>query len=185
MVPAHVWCLLLFSLVLLAGFCFLLFAFAPCFLLPSFCFCCFCFLLSALYRFCFLLVAFGFKLFAFCVLFLLSAFCFLRFAFCFYVFWTESKKGCNKTIAITTATITVTLTEDSHYSNFYNIFIVTYTVLLRVPLLRVVFLLLMNEHQETTNAHRKEEKTNEHQEKHQRINAATCSIRERTRLQLV
>ena len=34
-VPAHVWCLLLFSLVLLAGFCFLLFA--PCFLLPSFC----------------------------------------------------------------------------------------------------------------------------------------------------
>ena len=79
-VPAHVWCLLLFSLVLLAGFCFLLFAFAPCFLLPSFCFCCFCFLLSALYRFCFLLVAFGVS----CFCFLLFAFCVLLFAFmCF------------------------------------------------------------------------------------------------------
>ena len=96
------------------------FAFAPCFLLPSFCFCCFCFLLSALYRFCFLLLAFGFMLFAFCVLFLLSVFCFLRFAFCFYVSWAESKNGCNKTIAITTATITVTLTKDFHYPNFYN-----------------------------------------------------------------
>ena len=76
-VPDHVCCLLLFSLVLLAVFasCFLLFA--PCFLLPSFCFCCFCFLLSAFSRFCFLLVAFGFMLSAFCVLFLLSAFCFL------------------------------------------------------------------------------------------------------------
>ena len=100
---------------------FCLLVFASCFLLPSFCFCCFCFLLSALYRFCFLLVAFGFMLVAFCVFFLLSA-------FCFYTFWTESKNGCNKTVAITTATITVTLTEDSHYSNLYGIFIVTKSI---------------------------------------------------------
>ena len=44
------------------------------------------------------------------------------------MFWTESKNGCNKTIAITTATITVTLTKDSHYSNLYSIFIVTNTI---------------------------------------------------------
>ena len=57
-VPAHVWCLLLFSLVLLAGFCFLLFAF--------------CSLLSA-YLFLLLL----FLLLAFCSLsLLLSAGCF-------------------------------------------------------------------------------------------------------------
>ena len=55
--------------------CFLLFA--PCFLLPSFCFRCFFFLLSALYRFCFLLVAFSLMHFAFRILYLLSAFCFL------------------------------------------------------------------------------------------------------------
>ena len=108
-------------------FCLLVFAscflpFAPCFLLPSFCFCSFCFLLSAIYRFCFLLVAFSLMRFALCVLLLL-------FAFCFYVFWTESKNGCNKTIAITTATITVALTKDSYYSNSYSIFIVTNTIM--------------------------------------------------------
>ena len=41
------------------------------------------------------------------------------------MFWTESKNGCNKTISITPATITVTLTKHSHYSNLYRIVIVT------------------------------------------------------------
>ena len=137
-----------------------------------------CFLLSLASAFCLLLLAS-------CFLLSVSCSCFLLFAFCFYVFWTESKNGCNKTIAITTATITVTLTKDSHYSLFFKNSFFLLLILLRVLLLRVVFLLLMNEHQETTNEHRKEKKTNEHQEKNQRINAAICSIRERTRLQLV
>ena len=108
-VPDHVWCLLLFSLVLLAGFCFLLFVF--CSLLSA---SLFLFLLFLLLAFCFL----SLLLSACC--FWLHAFCFLClvFAFCFYVFWTESKNTCNKTSAITTATITVTLTKDSHYSFF-------------------------------------------------------------------
>ena len=173
MVPAHVWCLPLFCLVLLAGFCFLLFA--PCFLLPSFCFCSFCFLLSALYRFCFLLVAFGFMLFAFCVVFLLSA-------FCLYVFWTESKNGCNKTIAITTATITVTLTKDSHYSNFCCIFIVTNTI---AGAIVTNSFPVSNERTSRNNKRASKGKKDKHQEKNQRINVAICSIRERTRLQLV
>ena len=69
------YCSSLWFCLLVFASCFLLFA--PCFLLPSFCFCCLCFLLSALYRFCFLLVAFSLMRFAFSVLFLLSAFCFL------------------------------------------------------------------------------------------------------------
>ena len=122
MVPAHVWCLLLFSLVLLAGFCFLLFA--PCFLLPSLRFCCFCFLLSALYRFCFLLVAFGLMHFAFCVLFLLFAFCCLLFA-CMCFGQTATRRQQNYYYYY--ATITMTLTKDSHDSNLYGIFVVTNT----------------------------------------------------------
>ena len=163
-------------LFLVSCFCSLLSA--SLFLLVLFLLLAFCSLSLLLSACCFWLCAF-----AFCVLFLLSAFCFLRLAFCFYVFWTESKNGCNKTIAITSASITVTLTKDSHYSNLNSILLLL--ILLRVLLLRVVFLLQTNEHQETTNEHRKEEKTNEHKEKNQRINAATCSIRERTRLQLV
>ena len=83
-----VFCLFLWFLIMCSAycsslwFCLLVFAscfllFAPCFLLPSFCLRCYCFLLSAFSRFCFLLVALGFMLSAFCVLFLLSAFCFL------------------------------------------------------------------------------------------------------------
>ena len=148
----------------------------------------FCFLLSALYHFCFLHVAFGFMFFAFCVfsllsVFLLSAFCFLLLAFCFYVFWTESKNGCNKTIAITAATITVTLTKDSHYSNFFTIFIVTNTITGAVVTSSFP---VTNERASRNNKRAStKKKTNERQEKNQRINAAICSIRERTRLQLV
>ena len=120
MVPAHVWCLLLFSLVLLAGFCFLLFA--PCFLLPlsAFAVCASCFLLSIASAFCLLLSAS-------CFLLSMSCFCFLLFAFCFLLLCVLDRKqhGCNKTTTITTATITMTLTKDSHYSNLYSIFVVT------------------------------------------------------------
>ena len=134
-VPAHVWRLLLFSLVLLAGFCFLL---------------------SALYRFCFLLVAFSLMRFAFCVLLLLSV-------FCFYVFWTESKKGCNKTMAITTATSTVTLTKDSHYSNLYSIVVVTNTI---TGAMITSSFPVTNERTSRNNKRAaKRKKTNEHQEK--------------------
>ena len=174
MAPAHVWCLLLFSLVLLAGFCFLLFA--PCFLLPSFCFCCFCFLLSALYRFCFLLVVFSLMRIAFSVLFLLSA-------FCFYAFWTQSKNGCNKTIAITTATITVTLTKDCHYSNLCSILIVTNTI---TGAIITSSFPVTNERRSRNNKRAaKRKKDNRTSRTKQRINAAICSIRERTMLQLV
>ena len=112
LVPAHVWCLSLFSLVLLAGFCFLLLLF----LFLAFC------SLSLL------LSAFGLVLFAFCVLFLLSVFCLLLLRVL-----DRKQHGCNKTIAITTATITMALTKDSHYSNLYSI------LLLRVLLSRVIF----------------------------------------------
>ena len=116
------YCSSLWFCLLVFASCFLLFA--PCFLLPSFCFCCFCFLLSALYRFCFLLVAFGLML-----LLSVSCFCFLLFAFCFLLLCVLDRKqhGCNKTITITTATITMTLTKDSHYSNLFSIFVVTNT----------------------------------------------------------
>ena len=81
-VADHVWCLLLFSLVLLAGFCFLLFAF--CSLLSASLFLLLLFLLLA---FCFLsllLSACCFWLHALCFLCLVFAFCFLLSAFmCF------------------------------------------------------------------------------------------------------
>ena len=152
--PAHVWCLLLFSLVLLAGFCFLLFAFLSAFCFPRSTFAVFasCLLLSIASAFCLWLSASCFVLSVSCFCFLLFAFCFLLSvcAFCFYVFWTEKRHGCNKiTTTTTTATITMTLTKDSRSSSLYSIFVVR-LLLVRVLLLRVIFLLLMNEHQETT-----------------------------------
>ena len=96
---------------LLLAFCFLLLAF--CFPLSAIAAFAYCFLLSLASAFCLLFLAL-------CFLLSVSCFCFLLFAFCFYVFWTESKNGCNKTIAITAATITVTLTKDSHYSFFFE-----------------------------------------------------------------
>ena len=123
-VPAHVWCLLLFSLLLLAGFCFLLFAFLFAFCFPRSTFAVFasCFLLSIASAFCLWLSASCFLLSVSCFCFLLFVFCFVLsvFAFCFYVFWTEKRHGCNKNI-------TMTLTKDSHYSNLYSIFVVTNT----------------------------------------------------------
>ena len=110
---------------------FLLFAFcsllsASLFLLVLFLLLAFCFLSLLLSACCF-------WLHAFCFLLSVSCFGFLPFAFCFYVFWTESKNRCNKAIAITTATITVTLIKDSHYSfyllnRFLYVFIVANTI---------------------------------------------------------
>ena len=112
-----------------------------CLLVFASCFCCFDFLLSALYRFCFLLSAS-------CFLLSVSCFCFLLFAFLLLCVLDRKQHGCNKTIDITTATITMTLTKESHYSNLYSILLLL--ILVRVQLSRVIFLLLMNEHQETT-----------------------------------
>ena len=130
MVPAHVWCLLLFSLVLLAGFCFLLFAF--CSLLSASVFLLLLFLLLAFCSLSLLLSACCFRPHAFCFLCLVFAFCFLLSAFCFLLLLLcvldRKQHGCNKTIAITTATITTTLTKDSHYSNLYSIFVEASTV---------------------------------------------------------
>ena len=105
------YCSSLWFCLLVFAFCFLLLAF--CFPLSAFAVFASCFRLSLL-----LLSACCFWLHAFCFLclVLLSAFCFLLLCV-----WTESKNGCNKTIAITTATITVTLTKDSHYSSFFSI----------------------------------------------------------------
>ena len=88
-----------------SSLCFCLLVFASCFLLLAFCFplsafavFASCFLLSIASAFCLLLLAS-------CVLLSVFSFCSLFVAFCFllYVFRTESKNGCNKTIAITTA----------------------------------------------------------------------------------
>ena len=118
--PIFFWDVSLFLFgIFFCSSCFLLLAF--CFPLSAFAVFASCFLLSIASAFCLLLLAS-------CVLLSVFSFCFLLFAFCFYVFWTESKNGCNKTIAIPTATITVTLTKDSHYSNFYRIFIVANSI---------------------------------------------------------
>ena len=73
-VPAHVWCLLLFSLVLLAGF----LLFAPCFLLPSFCL----------------------LLLASCFLLSVVSFCFLLFAFCFMCFGQKARTVATKLLLL-------------------------------------------------------------------------------------
>ena len=99
------------------------------------------------------------------------------------MFWTESKNGCNKIIAITTATITVILTKDSHYSNLYSILIVTNTI---TGATITSSFPVTNERTYRNNkraAKRKKDKRTSR--KYQRVHAAICSIRERTRLQLV
>ena len=108
---------------LLLAFCFLLLAF--CFPLSAFAVFASCFLLSIASAFCLLLSASCFLLSVSCFCFLLFVFCFLLSAFCFLLLCVLDRKqhGCNKTIAITTATITMTLTKDSHYSNLYSIFV--------------------------------------------------------------
>ena len=119
-VPADVWCLLLFSVVLLAGFCFLLSA--SLFLLLLF-------LLLAFCSLSLLLSACCFRPHAVCFFCLVFAFCFLLSASCFLLLCVLDREqhGCNKTITITTATIIMTLTKDSHYSKLYGIIVVTIT----------------------------------------------------------
>ena len=107
---------------LLLAFCFLLLAF--CFPLSAFAVFASCFLLSIAS-----LSACCFRPHAFCFLCLVFAFCFLLSAFCFLLLCVLDRKqhGCNKTITITTATIIMTLTKDSHYSKLYSIIVVTNT----------------------------------------------------------
>ena len=79
--------------------------------------------------------------------------------------------------------MSVTLTKDSHYSNSYSIFIVTNT---NTGAIITSSFPVTNERTSRNNkqaAKRKKDKRTSR--KNQRINAAICSIRERTRLQLV